>query len=474
MSTNTTGPSTTLSWMEEYSPQDKTGAMTDAYTKLAGTVEALRADRDNIELRDLMQQEAWDVTQAWCRHRALEDAGKSSRDIGSWALGGPEMLWVNCGLLDPALLKEFHEPDVLEMDLARLFRVTGGENEFQVWWFSRYLIDRYRERLGVEEHVRLQEKLEKARAHVTTSRRDMAVSVADSREFLSEHTNGDAELQAKHGKLEVMLPFQAKMTALGKGGGVKDRGTHRVHMKVTEATRTLLQAIDDRLGVYKLKREFAALYSESLSRTITLVQAEADERIAADALDAGGGAHFQAKAEDCLDAIEQSFDDVRSLASRIADTPQFVAPPFVLEHLPRVDARMAAESFDDVLEACPRFKVSVSEAERPPRLLLLPGVGNAIYDKKAREIVATLYPTESRQTSLIGAIGESFLVDDEPTRNSYQRLRGLESNSSKAFSDAFQRDFFQWVTTDWQTRRNLTKEVHKWFHHNFIIRRSSD
>lgn len=475
MSTNTTGLSTTLAWMDEFAQEDRSGAMHTAYEKIVATANALRADRDNIELRDRIHTEAWELTEAWCMHRAKDDAGKDASEIGSWALAGAEQLWINTGLLDPALLQEFNEPDIVEMDLARMLLPIGGEDDCEIWHFSTYLLDCYRRRLGVGEHMRLQQKLEAARKVVAAARRALAACVADSREFLADNTNSDPEVLAKHGKLEVMLPFQAKMTALGQGGGgLKDRGTHRAHMKVTEATRTMLHAIEGRLGIYKLKKDFGVHYSEMLKRTIVLVEAEYGERLVTDEMAACGGLHFEVNGSDCLRAIEHSVGQLRQLAVRLADTPQFIAPPFVMEHLPRVNTKTATECFAEVIEACPRFKVATTEATHAPRILLLPGVGNAIFDKESKEIVATLYPIEARQTSLVGAIGESFLVDDHSTRTSYQRLRNLDSNSGKAFTDAFHRDFYTWVKTDWQARRNLTKEVHKWFHHNFIVRRSGE
>ena len=149
-------------------------------------------------------------------------------------------------------------------------------------------------------------------------------------------------------------------------------------------------------------------------------------------------------------------------------------PPYRLEHDPRLSPAQVARVWRNILEICPRFKVAEEDGHiTPPRVAILPGVGDPIYDSTTRTVLATLFPIEVRLHTIIGALGEAYLDRDPDLEEGYRLRRGIAAGDRNTILERFHRDFILWYQESSEGQRVLEAGDAKWFHMQLVARRSS-
>lgn len=441
-------------------------ALATAEGELRGTLEQLRQQPGDLELRDRAHQQAWNVLEEWSLLRAGLDGDLPLEQIGRWTISSTEGLWVDCGLVHTGMIREKFEPQQLGVRISSLFRVPP-DSSLQLGSLSRWLQQDYRARLGVDDHLEYERLTAATQGLLTEARATVEGIQGQLRQFLSAQEHGET-LVSTQVKVEELLPYQARIALLGRTSSQRDHGNRRVHMKVTEVVRRLQQQIADGLGAYNLRKHYQELYSELLARSMELLRAEDQQA----EHEARGPMAPDVGSTACRAAMRASLDELRRLLCEVTRTAEFCPPPIILEHLPRLGARQLAEQIDAVLEACPRLRIARQEDWYDlPMLLLLPGSGNAIYDRESDLLLCTPFPTEVRMQAVVSALAQAILAREPDFKAGYGRQCGSEADGAKSTDEAFRRDFQHWVEGDFRQRRNLSRDAHKWFHYNLVVRR---
>ena len=130
----------------------------------------------------------------------------------------------------------------------------------------------------------------------------------------------------------------------------------------------------------------------------------------------------------------------------------------------------AGDCIDRILEFDPRLfnnpRVSLFGI---PSILLVPGVGNALYDWKNNRIVLPITaPSGNFMASVAYGMIEYRLDVDESRQllASYNKLpRHADQKSIFHLKNELTKDYITWMTSEYRGYKNLAGEVRKWFEH---------
>lgn len=132
------------------------------------------------------------------------------------------------------------------------------------------------------------------------------------------------------------------------------------------------------------------------------------------------------------------------------------------EDVARVMERV--DEFDPLLFKNARFAIA-----GPPRVVIVPGKGNGLYDWKNNALIIPTVPYCGIDHSLVSAIVEYRIDVDEEKKmmNSYQQIKEHSGIKSVwALRQKFMKDYTVWMTSEYSGYKVLKKDVRAWFEHD--------
>lgn len=450
----------------------RTLALSEMEDRFLATLQELRERPHDLELHDRSQSEAWQVVREWSLARAAADRYLPVEEIGHWVLTTQESLWVDRGFAHPGLVQEKNvDQNQLLWLVSSLFE-TEGHPFLEVASLTDFLQGRFRERLGVERQLESEQQWQSANGALTQLREQLSQEQAVYRQFIRDADVGP-DIRTLHDKLVELAPHLARLTQLTRKGGVRDAASRRAQLKVFETARRLQHDISSSLGAYRAKKQLETMQRDFVALHMELLEREADLKQLAQELGFDGEGIPAINKARCVDAMEAALTEALELLRVVSKTPSFCPPPFLMEHVPRLTAKLVAEKLDGILENCPRLaRLTERGWAKPPRVLILPGVGNACFDVKSGEVLASIFPLESRLQSISGALGEGFLHQEPMLWSGYAKAKKLERAPDRTLRESFRRDFRSWVEADRRGRTSLEREVQKWFKYEFVDRKA--
>lgn len=417
----------------------------------AAALERWAAQPKDPGAREAGEKAVWSVLEKWALARCESDAGTTGASVGLWSLGPAEARFVNAGWLDPRFNLDAIEASALVDFVDRAFSDFDGPGE--ILTLSSVFAREYRRRLGVDAAEASSGELANIEARLEEKRQLVESRKAALDRFLAEQPNPEG-LRSTQSKLNVMLPEIATVTRLSRQGGLTPQD-RRVQLKINEASRRLSQSNVMAMGTYEMRKLYEAQWKD-------LVDGMVDAQILEDevkALSAHGDATGPTR-EECRRAALAALVAIRRSVAQLARTAESGAPPFVMEHAPRLAPRMVREKLDAVLRAAPKL-VKVLDAQEL-ELLVLPGIGNPVFDEDAGRVLVALFPIEVKLHSILGAIGEALVRRNPKWVASYRSAKKLDSRSVEVW-EHFRRDFVAWVECDSLGRRTLDTATADWF-----------
>lgn len=417
----------------------------------AAALERWAAQPKDAVVRAAGEKAIWSVLEKWALARCEADAGNTGAAVGQWSLGSAESRFVNAGWVDPRFNLDSIDAHALVDFVDRAFSDFGGPG--QILTFSHAFAVEYRRRLGIEAAEASSDELAGIEARLEEKRQLVESRKVALERFLAEQPSAD-ELRANQTKLNVMLPEIATVTRLSRQGGLTPQD-RRVQLKINEASRRLSQANVMSMGTYEMRKLYEAQWKD-------LVEGMVEAQILEDevkALSAQGEATGPTR-EECRQAALSTLVALRRSMGQLARTTESGAPPFVMEHAPRLAPRMVREKLDAVLRAAPKLGKVLDAGDL--EILVLPGIGNPVFDEDAGRVLVALFPIEVKLHSILAAIGEALVRRNPKWVASYRTAKKLDSRSLEVW-EHFRRDFVAWVESDSLGRRTLDTATGDWF-----------
>ncbi|MEE8142250.1 MAG: hypothetical protein V3T77_04050 [Planctomycetota bacterium] len=431
-------------------------------------VEELLPNRSDSELRQKTNEALWQVVCAWGEERAAADAKRPLSKVGHWELGEEENFLVNCGYLNLKLYQDALSAEDLHKRLAQ-FSDTDPKETLPILFLSDLLIESYREHLCVEAMLEIH--AEKAVAEQRVQDEIMCLEqLEEEQRLLLEQETEQSVIQPLQEKLEQLLPHLARVTQRFRTGGA-GRHENNVLRKVLGTSRKITQRILYLMKHYTSRKCFEDLQSRRIQQMIRFQEAE----LHADAVSAESEEKNRPiTVSVCQESVAECLKLIRTKLALVSRTPQDIPPPYILEHTPRLPPKEIVRIWKEILKACPRFEIAHKEGwYDTPRVVILPGTGNPIYDTASGDVLATLFPLEVLVHSIIGALGEAYLRREREIREEYRLLKWKQSEpTDEELQELFHKDFILWVVSESQGQRAMEPKVAQWFHRVFVLRRT--
>ncbi len=382
-----------------------------------------------------------------------EDIERDAPEVGSWTLSSGLRLFVESGYVSHT----FYQDDLQESDLVQslesAFAPLDFNPPFRIESLTPYLRRHYRETLGIEALLARDDHSKEIRQKIEMERSTLKEESTRLMDILVEDRDSEA-ITAQLIKWLELLPQIALITRRQRIGRIEAQ-ERRLHMKVFEAARRLIQVIEDSITQYERRKRFTDLQKQVINQCIAIQELEDELK------SVQGPARVQLDRDQCEAAIAKGVDQLLAFGRVLSKVPSEAHPPLILEHTPRVTPALLAETIGKIRECSPNLFAGECEFEFP--ILLLPGVGNAFFDPKSSVVVASVFPIEVRITSLVGSIGELILHRYPNLQTDYARLKKVSSREKGKLSEMFSREFALWNSDERGSRRSLETATIKWF-----------
>ncbi|MFN0059933.1 MAG: hypothetical protein ACKVX7_15860 [Planctomycetota bacterium] len=387
------------------------------------------------ELRDQAHEALWCVLAAWSSARAAAEAEQPPETLGNWALTPAEALLVNAGFVYSCFCADRVAPVALLEALAPFATRETTTTEYPIICASSYLLERLRVHLGInrrlvehDQSAALSDEVARANEHIAKTRTELHA-------LLDEHP-ATRELLPQQRQLDELQPAVSRLTALGRQGGV-DAQQRRLQMKVFETARRLTLAISTAINSYDRRKRYEMLTNAIAEATIVLQARDDELRKLSAPLET-------ISPRIARERMKQALSDLRAAMGKISQTSGAQPPPYILEHLPRLTPDSVLGLWQRFVGACPRFARHAA-SQAPPRILLLPGVGNAVYQRESDEVLAAIFPTEVRLQAIFSALVEAYWLRDAQVRTEYVQAKKLDSLGEAGVLASFRKDCLIWI-----------------------------
>lgn len=408
----------------------------------------------NSAARAMGQEAVWSIVERWAIRISEQDIGQTDPSwVGRWTVSESAARIVNSGLFDRRFNLDEFDGDGLFQFVDRAFEERDCPAKILTFLDAlrvefREVIDMSKQADPAEESVDdSQFELEQAQMALESKKSEIESILSDQPE--------PELLLANQGKLNLILSEVARVAGLARQRGVSPK-ERRVHMKVTETSRRLSQANFMAIETYAVRKRYEVLQKELIETSMTIQELEVRQRPAPQ----GVTGRFGLTAEACEEAARAAVGRLRKVMGRLARVPGDAAPPFVLEHAPRLAPMMVAEKVAAVFRAAPRLQNLIEES--PLEVWVLPGVGNPSYDAKSGRVWTALFPIEVKLHTILALVGEALFRKEPRLIKGYQQAKKLDSSPSKVW-ELFRRDFVAWVESDSLGRRTLDTATSEWF-----------
>lgn len=136
-----------------------------------------------------------------------------------------------------------------------------------------------------------------------------------------------------------------------------------------------------------------------------------------------------------------------------------VTPPLTFAEISRYLAEFSA--LDPGLFASRRFRV-----HGYPRICIMPGRGNGVYDWEDHALLFPLCPASTPERSVAQALGllRWDADDDRDLKDTYGALKDNRGKSIVGLQEDFCKEYLVWLTKEAKGYRVLSKESYNWFH----------
>ncbi len=157
----------------------------------------------------------------------------------------------------------------------------------------------------------------------------------------------------------------------------------------------------------------------------------------------------------------RSFSEMSARRSRLVPSPFFQSSPRELLSLKELDAHLSEmPALDPEI-----FRTTRLRARGYPRICLVPGKGDGIYDWEEHSLLFPLVPSRS----VAQTVAHAFALmrwdadEDRELKDTYASLKDSKGKSHTGLQEAFVKDYLIWITKETRGYRILPKDKYKWF-----------
>ncbi len=252
---------------------------------------------------------------------------------------------------------------------------------------------------------------------------------------------------------------------------VRMRESKALYDRARQHLMDLLEPLRDGLGAMNLSGEFAqllALTPEVEETAHLLVHCREEARRLRDKRERLAE-KYKGKSEaerrmELQDNFKQKrmFVEMGARRSRLHTSALYaesVTPPITFAEISRYLAEFSA--LDPGLFASRRFRV-----HGYPRVCVMPGRGDGVYDWEDHVLLFPLCPTSTPERSVAQALGllRWDADDDRDLKDTYGALKDNRGKSIVGLQEDFCKEYLVWLTKEAKGYRVLAKESYNWFH----------
>ncbi len=157
----------------------------------------------------------------------------------------------------------------------------------------------------------------------------------------------------------------------------------------------------------------------------------------------------------------RSFSEMSARRSRLVPSPFFQDSPHEILSLEELDTHLSEmPGLDPEV-----FRTVRLRARGYPRICLVPGKGDGIYDWEEHSLLFPLVPTRSTAQTVAHAFAlmRWDADEDRELKDTYASLKDNKGKSHTGLQEAFVKDYLIWITKETRGYRILPKDKYKWF-----------
>jgi len=173
-----------------------------------------------------------------------------------------------------------------------------------------------------------------------------------------------------------------------------------------------------------------------------------------------GGPELRMEIQEKIKQV-RSFSEMSARRSRLVPSPFFQGIPQEILSLEALDAHLREmPALDPEI-----FRTVRLRARGYPRICLVPGKGDGIYDWEEHSLLFPLVPSRSVPQTVAHAFAlmRWDADEDRELKDTYASLKDSKGLSHTGLQEAFVKDYLIWITKETRGYRILPKDKYKWF-----------
>ncbi|MDO5576421.1 MAG: hypothetical protein Q4F84_05025, partial [Fibrobacter sp.] len=380
-------------------------------------------------------------------------------------------------LIDFGLCSEVHgnvdevKKTIVDDDISQFPLQVLTISQWIMDFYSRLLLGDKKEKLEKEIWVKKTEiqKRKKAIAEIQEERKELLLNSL-SQSALSAAVKKKISLLEKIGEMQYESIRMKKAIARGVFFSVQQKREYfdleKELQKELQGLNSLVESIQARDVVAELKKagdQVVADYNLIIDFEVALEKTEAE-------LESIQKQQQTVSSLEVENGLRAELEYIRDLINLSAKRLKIESCPILLKDKTHFSYKALRECIERVMEFDPKiFRNYRVNLFGKPRVLLVPGMGNAIYDWKNNVI---LVPTMTPESNTIASVASGLMEyrldvdEDRELSNSYNQLPEMKNiRSSLQLRSLLIKDYIKWMTSEYKGYRVLSKGVKDWFEH---------
>ena len=424
-------------------------------------------------LNEKLRTSYWTILQGLCNYRMqkVDEEPETNPDFSA-----TDVLLVDYGYLAPQLSSA--EPEVFlkksreQAPLSRyqFYLLTDYLKELHACYFNRPLpsssVDCSREKKiketeeAVEKHKKRRQALQNillqnlGEPHHTEKGEKFLKSLEEKLDFRTEVVLRTQKLRYAPDRTQIEMREATSLYDKNREEYIKWLGLLREALEGKEHLLTITDELESFCSRIEEAKELAVSIREEQAK-------DEDKRKRYAAKYKGkGGPELRMEIQEKLKQI-RSFSEMSARRSRLIPSPFFQDSPQDMLSLKDLETRLSEmPGLDPEV-----FRTVRLRARGYPRICLVPGKGDGIYDWDEHTLLFPLVPTKSASQTVAHAFAlmRWDADEDRELKDTYAALKDNKGKSHTGLQEAFVKDYLIWITKETRGYRILPKDKYKWF-----------